>query len=133
MTFAQPWFLLGALAALIPLLVHLFDRRRPREVPFAALDFVLKSQKRTASRLKLKRLLLYILRTLLLLAVPIALARPSFATDESVASRRGLAATAVVLDTSLALRWKGGNKALFEAAKDEVRAAFRELAPEEPV
>jgi hypothetical protein len=131
-TFAQPWFLLGALAALIPLLVHLFDRRRPREVPFAALDFVLKSQKRTASRLKLKRLLLYLLRTLLLLAVPIALARPSFATDESASSRRGLAATAVVLDTSLALRWKG-NKTLFESAKEEVRAAFRELAPEEPV
>ena len=38
MSFAQPWFLVGTLAALIPLIVHLFDRRRPRQVPFAALD-----------------------------------------------------------------------------------------------
>ena len=30
MSFAHPIFLLGCLAALIPLLVHLFDRRRPR-------------------------------------------------------------------------------------------------------
>lgn len=132
MSFAQPWFLLGTLAALIPLLVHLFDRRRPREVPFAALDFVIKSQRRTASRLKLKRLLLYLLRTLLLLAVPIALARPTFASDDAALKARGLAATAVVLDTSLALRWRD-HASLFGAAKDEVRAAFRELAPEEPV
>lgn len=131
MTFGQPWFLLGTLAAFIPLLVHLFDRRRPRVVPFAALDFVLKSQKRTASRLRLKRLLLYLLRTLVLLAVPIALSRPSFATDELAASRHGVAATAIVLDTSLAMRWSDGTR-LFDAAKDEARSVLRNLAPEEP-
>ena len=131
MTFGQPWFLLGTLAALIPLLVHLFDRRRPREVPFAALDFVLRSQKRTASRLRLKRLLLYLLRTLLLLAVPIALAKPSFATADAALIRHGVAATAIVLDTSLALRWSDGTR-LFDLAKDEARSALRELAPEEP-
>ncbi len=131
MNFAQPWFLLGALAALIPLLVHLFDRRRPREVPFAALDFVLRSQRRTASRLKLKRILLYLLRTFLFLAVPFALARPSFTSNEALAGTRGLAATAVVLDTSFALRFDDGRR-LFDVAKDEVRAALRDLAPEEP-
>lgn len=131
MTFGQPWFLVGTLAALIPLIVHLFDRRRPRQVPFAALDFVLRSQKRTASRLRLKRLLLYALRTLLLLAVPLALARPSFETSELATSRRGLAATAIVLDTSLALRWSDGTR-LFDVAKDEAKAALRELSPEEP-
>lgn len=131
MTFAQPWFLLGALAALIPLLVHLFDRRRPREVPFAALDFVLRSQRRTASRLRLKRLLLYILRTLILLAVPLALARPSLSSGDVVDARRGLAATAVVVDTSLAMRWHDG-KRLFDLAKEEARAALSDLSAEEP-
>lgn len=131
MTFAQPWFLLGALAAFIPLLVHLFDRRRPREVPFAALDFVLRSQKRTASRLKLKRLLLYVLRTLFFLAIPLALARPSFSSADTLATPKGLAATAVVLDTSFAQRWSGGS-ALFDTARDEARAALRELTNEEP-
>lgn len=131
MTFGQPWFLLGALAALIPLLVHLFDRRRPREVAFAALDFVLRSQRRTASRMRLKRLLLYVLRTLMLLAVPLALARPSCAPPEVATIHRGLAATAVVLDTSLAMRWSDG-KPLFEEAKTEAKTALNELASEEP-
>jgi hypothetical protein len=130
-TFANPLFLLGALAALIPLLVHLFDRRRPRQVPFAALSFVLKSERRTASRLRLKRLLLYLLRTLILLAVPIALARPQLSSPDAAVSSRGLAATAVVLDTSLALRWRDGAP-LFDAARDEAKAALRDLAAEEP-
>ncbi len=131
MSFAQPWFLLGALAAFIPLLVHLFDRRRPREVPFAALDFVLRSQKRTASRLKLKRLLLYILRTLFFLAIPLALARPSFTSTDTLTTPRGLAATAIVLDTSFVLRWSDGTR-LFDLARDDARAALRELSGEEP-
>jgi hypothetical protein len=77
MVFAQPWLLLGTLAALIPLAVHLFDRRKPRPQPFAAIAFVLRSQRRTASRLRLKRILLYTLRTLILLAIPLALPAPS--------------------------------------------------------
>lgn len=132
MTFAHPLFLLGTLAALIPLLVHLFDRRRPRQVPFGALSFVLKSQRRTASRLRLKRLLLYLLRTLILLAVPVALARPQFAQADTAVTTRGLAATAVIVDTSLAMRWQDGSSSLFDAAKDEAKAALKDLAPEEP-
>ncbi len=62
MTFAQPWLLLGALAALIPLAVHLFDRRKPRPHPFAAIAFVLRSQRRTASRLKLKKVQVFDVR-----------------------------------------------------------------------
>lgn len=131
MTFAHPWMLLGMSAALIPLLVHLFDRRRPRQVPFAALAFVLKSQRRTASRLKLKRLLLYALRTLIFLAVPLALARPELSQPKAATISRGLAATAIVLDTSLAMRWRG-SRSLFEEAQAEARDAIRELAPEEP-
>src|SRR5688500_11693165 len=106
MSFAHPAFLFGCLAALIPLLVHLFDRRRPRHVPFGAISFVLRSQKRTASRLKLKRLLLYALRTLILLALPIALARPEFKRDAiTAATSLGPAATAVVIDASLSMQW----------------------------
>lgn len=131
MTFANPLFLLGTLAAFIPLLVHLFDRRRPRQVPFGAISFVLRSQRRTASRLRLKRLLLYLLRTLILIAVPIALARPQFAQAETATTARGLAATAVIVDTSLAMRWRDGTS-LFDVAKDEAKAALKDLAPEEP-
>lgn len=131
MTFGSPWFLLGAIAALIPLLVHLFDRRRPRPIAFPAIAFVLKSQRRTASRLRLKRLLLYLLRTFFLLAVPIALARPEFEDNRAATTRAGAAATVVIVDTSLAMRWSNGTP-LFETAKREAKAALSELLTEEP-
>ncbi|WP_408889010.1 BatA domain-containing protein [Myxococcus faecalis] len=132
MTFGNPWMLLGALGALIPLLVHLFDRRRPRPHPFGPLAFVLRSQKRTASRLKLKRLLLYVLRTLILLAIPIALAKPELTRDAQAAQVvKGPAATAIILDASLSMRWADGTS-LFERGRDEARDALRDLLPEEP-
>jgi hypothetical protein len=124
--------LLGTLAAAIPLLIHLFDRRMPRVVPFAALAFVLRSQRRTASRLKLRRLLLYALRTLIFLALPIALAQPQRERPAAAsAPARGLAATAILVDASLAMRWSDG-RALFARAKDTAHAALRDLSPQEP-
>ncbi len=131
MSFAHPWMLLGTLAAAIPLLVHLFDRRRPRSVSFPAIAFVLKSQKRTASRLKLRRLILYTLRTLFFLLVPIALARPEFVKEAAAATARGAAATVVVLDLSLAMRFTDGRR-LFDVGRDEAKAAIGELLTEEP-
>jgi hypothetical protein len=131
-TFAHPWLLVGAAAALIPLLVHLFDRRRPRPVPFAAISFVLRSQRRTASRLKLRRLLLYLLRTLILLALPVALARPQWRAPAVVAhAQRGPAATAIVLDASLSMRFADG-ESLFERGRSLARDALRDLSAEEP-
>ncbi|MBN1204852.1 MAG: BatA domain-containing protein [Myxococcaceae bacterium] len=132
MTFGNPWMLLGALGALIPLLVHLFDRRRPRPHPFGPMAFVLRSQKRTASRLKLKRLLLYALRTLILLAIPVALARPELRRDAAASAvAKGPAATAVVLDASLSMRWADGTS-LFERGRDEARDALKDLQADEP-
>src|SRR5260370_34513814 len=118
MTFANPWMLLGAFAALIPVLVHLFDRRRPRPHPFGAIGFVLRSQRRTASRLKLKRLLLYSLRTLILLGLPIALARPQLVRDAQAATAsRGAAATAIVLDASMSMQFADRER-LFERGRE---------------
>jgi hypothetical protein len=132
-SFAHPLLLLGALGALLPLLVHLFDRRRPKPRPFAAIAFVLRSHRRTASRLRLKRLLLYTLRTLLLLAVPLALARPQLSRPGSALPRTsGPAATALVVDRSLGMRFRE-TQSLFERARDEAREALAALLPEEPV
>ena len=39
MSFLNPLFLFGLLAAAIPVIIHLFTRRRPREVPFPSLEF----------------------------------------------------------------------------------------------
>ena len=134
MAFEHPMFLWGLLAALIPLAVHLFDRRKARPLPFAAIDFVLRSQKRTAQKLRLRRILLYTLRTLLLCAVPLALAKPHRAVAHGAAvPRQGPAATAIVLDASLSMQDTLRGQTLFAHAQDLARQALAGLTPEDPV
>jgi len=134
MEFEHPLFLWGALAAAIPLLVHLFDRRKARPLKFAAIDFVLRSRKRAASRLRLRRIILYTLRTLLFLAIPIALARPHRAVAKTAnATPKGPAATAIVLDASMSMRTELNGQTLFASAQALTRDVLASLTPEEPV
>ena len=132
-SFEHPWLLGGALATLIPLIIHLFDRRKARPLKFAAIDFVLKSQKRTARKLRLRRLLLYALRTLLFLAIPLALARPFRPVVAASAQASGPRATAIVLDASLSMRDGYKGEPLFDSARELARGALAELGPDEPV
>lgn len=134
MEFEHPIFLAGLAAALIPLLVHLFDRRKARPLKFAAIDFVLRSRKRAASRLRLRRIILYTLRTLLFIAIPLALAKPHRATAKSTPTApKGRAATAIVLDASLSMRAQLEGRSLFANAQALARDALANLAPDEPV
>jgi len=130
---ANPWMLWGASLAAVPLLVHLFNRKRARPHPFAASDFVLRSRRRTARRLRLKRLLLFLVRTLFLLALPVALARPQARKEEAAASPQGPAATAIVLDTSLSMAYGLDGKPLLERAREMAKDALASLAAADPV
>lgn len=133
MTFANPAMLWAAALAALPLLVHLFNRKRARPHPFAAIDFVLRSRRRSARRLRLKRVLLFLCRTLLLIAVPLALARPQPDRAEQAVRPAGPMATALVLDTSLSMSYELSGRTLLTRAKQMARDALAGLAPEDPV
>ena len=76
MGFLAPVMLVGALVIGVPIAIHLIGRRRARIVPFAALDFLMTTKRRTARRLRLRERMLLIVRALACLAVAIALAKP---------------------------------------------------------
>ena len=77
MTFLNPFALFGLLAATLPLLLHLLNLRKLRTVEFSTLAFLKELQKTRIRRLKLRQILLLILRTLLVLFVVLAFARPT--------------------------------------------------------
>lgn len=133
--FMSPAFLWGALLAAVPVIIHLINRRRARRVEFAAIAFVLRSQQRNARRLRLRRLLLLAARTLLFLAVPLALARPYLAPEQAAVAKstRGPTAVAVVLDTSMSMRYRLGGERVFDRAKDEALEVVDSVSPEDAV
>ena len=132
--FVNPALLWGLLAAAIPLAIHLFFRRRPRPTPFPAIDFILRARRETERRLRLKKILLFTARTLVLAAVALAIARPRLEQPAAAAAvvAQGPRATAIVLDASGSMRYRLEGKALFERARADALGALASLSPEEP-
>ena len=95
MSFLNPLFLFGLAAAAIPVIIHLFTRRRPREVPFPSLQFLSEVNQSEIRRLRLKQWLLLLLRTLAVAAIALAMARPAVRGTAGVKS--GAATSVVVL------------------------------------
>ncbi|MFL5262943.1 MAG: BatA domain-containing protein [Anaeromyxobacteraceae bacterium] len=134
LSFLHPALLWGLLAAAIPLVVHLFFRRRPRPTPFPAIDFILRARHETERRLRLRKLLLFAARTLLIAAIAAALARPRLQRPEEAAAAtpRGPSSVAIVLDAAASVGYRLHGNALFDRAREAALAALDELSGEEP-
>ena len=93
MNFLNPLYLFGLAAAAIPILIHLFTRKRPREVQFSSLEFLSEVNRSEIRRIRLKQWLLLLLRTLAVIALALAMSRP---VVKASAGARGGAATTIV-------------------------------------
>jgi hypothetical protein len=131
LSFANPLLLWGALAAAVPIAIHLLSRRRSRRLAFSAVEFILRSRKQKVRHIRLRQILLLVFRTLLVAAIAFAIARPMLRPKEAVAAApAGLTATALVLDASLSMRYQMGGKTLFQRAKDEAKSLLDGLPSE---
>src|SRR6266436_5551350 len=75
-SFLNPGNLLaGAALVSLPIIIHLINRMRFKRVRWAAMEFLLKSQKRNRRRLILEQLLLLALRCFLVLLAGLLVAR----------------------------------------------------------
>ncbi|HVP39297.1 MAG TPA: BatA domain-containing protein [Candidatus Saccharimonadales bacterium] len=123
MTFLNPFAWLAALAAAVPLLVHLFSRRKARREAFPTVRFLRQVHRQEVRRLRLREWLLLLLRTLAVLCLALAFGRP--AIRGSLGSHGSAPASVVaVVDRSLSMRAAGPQGPRFE----EARARLRELA-----
>ena len=58
MAFLNPFFLFGLLAAGIPLIIHLWNRRRVVTIDFSSLMFLMAAHRENARRFQLRHLLI---------------------------------------------------------------------------
>ncbi len=80
MGFLNAAFLVGFLAAAVPVIIHLLNRRRVRRVQFSSLEFLEEVNRQRMRRINLRRILILVLRTLAVLMLVIAFARPTLRT-----------------------------------------------------
>ncbi|HEY0254214.1 MAG TPA: BatA domain-containing protein [Kofleriaceae bacterium] len=134
MGFLAPIMLVGAIAIAVPIAIHLIGRRRARVVPFAALEFLMATKRKTARRLQLRERLVLLVRALACFAVAIALAKP-FTSCERKGPQvtRGPQAAVLVIDDSFAAGYLIEGKPWIKRASDEARRVLTQLGPEAEV
>ncbi|HEU4724509.1 MAG TPA: BatA domain-containing protein [Candidatus Eisenbacteria bacterium] len=98
LSFLNPSFLWALPVAAIPVLLHLLSRRRLPEVPFPTVSFLRVLEPREIRRIRLREILLLILRTLALLLLVLAFARPAVTPANAVTN--AAAAVGILLDDS---------------------------------
>src|SRR3954463_15021029 len=128
MGFLAPSILLGLVAAALPWLGDLIGKRRATPVRFAAMQLLLRSEKRVSARRRLRELLLLLARTAIAASLPLIFARPftERTTDVPAASLESQSAVLLIDDSASCLRARGG-RTVFDHVKDKARALARQF------
>ena len=117
LTFLAPAFLAGALAAAIPLVLHLLKREPEPRVKFAAVKLLKQAPVEYTERRHLRELLLLALRIGTFVLLALAFARPFLPSGAALASS---GTTIVALDTSFSLSAPGRFERAKQMAKDAI-------------
>src|SRR5277367_3317779 len=105
MGFLAPWFLGGLLAVGLPVYVHLLRRQTTVPRPVSSLMFFEQGTQSSTRHRRLRYLLLFALRTLLVLLLALAFAQPFLRHKNVLASDKLLL---VVVDNSFSMNSKAG-------------------------
>jgi len=118
----------GVALLAVPVIIHLINRMRYRRVRFAAMEFLLASQKQNRRRLLIEQLLLLLLRIAMIALIVALIAR--LVTDPSQLSlfQGARSQHLIVLDDSASMRDRVGESTAFDLAKDAIRRIVAEGA-----
>lgn len=127
---ALAWTLL---AAAIPLLIHLFTRKKLKKVPFSSLKFLQEMQKKKIRQLKIRQLILMLLRTLIILLLISAFLRPTVKSSNFIAGQQARTSVVLVIDNSLSMGLTQRGQSGLSTAKLRALELLRLLQPEDEV
>jgi len=119
-SFLSPLFLIGALAAAVPILLHLFHRKTDVVIDFPAVSLLTRAPVQHHRRRQLRELILLVLRVAALVLLAVSFARPYVAGAAAPASAP---VTIVALDTSMSMSAPGQFARAQQAALQAVESA----------
>ena len=114
----SPLMMWGMALGGAPILIHLLHRRRYLEVPWAAMRFLIAATKKQSRRLRLEQILLLIVRTLIMLLIALALARPSVETFGEYFRTEGPRHRIIVIDTTFSMGYTTQDRSRFDRARE---------------
>ncbi len=134
MNFLSPWMLLGLIGAAIPIAVHLQGRRKAKTVRFAALDYLLGTDKRLAKKLVLRQIALLVARVLICLIIPLILSKPyASCAKQGPLVATGPQAAVLLIDNSITSGYTIDGQSLLQRSLASARDILLQLGHEADV
>lgn len=134
-SFVHPALLVGLAMAAAPVLIHLINMLRHRRVPWAAMEFLLASQKKHRTWILLKQLLLLLLRVAAIVLVVLMLAKPRLESHLSQWLGGTRTHHIVLLDDSYSMSDRWADTSAWDEAKSVAQKigdeAARQVLPQQ--
>jgi len=127
MTFGAIGFLFAGLAAAIPVILHMINRQRAKDLPFSTLRFLRISVQKTRRRRRIHDVFLMLLRMLVLLLIALGLAKPTLTNLRSLLGGGARSAVAIVLDNSASMGMIDQGRLRFDTAANAALQILDEL------
>ncbi len=103
MTFLNPLVLFGLVAAAIPILIHLLNKRKLRTVEFSTITFLKELQKSSIRKITIRQWLLLLLRTLLIVCIVLAFSRPTIKGNFLTNTSHTKTSAIIILDNTMSM------------------------------
>lgn len=127
MTFLTPLFLLATLAAVIPVILHLINRQRAKDLPFPTLRFLRIAAQKTRRRRRIQDMFLLLVRMAALILIALGLAKPTATKLGSLLGAGASTGVMIILDNSASMGVVDGERVRFETALGAARQILDEL------
>ena len=118
-TFLNTALVWALAAAALPLIIHLFTRKKLTKIDFSTLLFLKAMQKSKIRQVRLKQWLLLLLRTLIIVCLVLAFMRPTLQTVSAVFGKAAQKTIVVIVDNSLSMAATSRGQSLLSSAKEE--------------
>ncbi|MBI5418427.1 VWA domain-containing protein [Candidatus Poribacteria bacterium] len=133
-SFLNPVFLFGMLAAALPLLIHFLIKKKVDIMPFSFINFLESVNQKRLQHFKLSKILLLILRILILVLVALALAKPFFRnySDAFFTDAEG-SSVIILLDNSYSMSMIDTNVTRWQRSKQAAHEIVNIMSPRDEV
>jgi hypothetical protein len=127
MNFLNPLVLTALAAALLPIIIHFMSKKKPKNIPFPSVIFLKTMQSDRLNLLRFKQLLMLLLRTLIILFLVLAFARPAL---RSFFNKDSAISAVTIIDNSASMMYVENGELLFDKAlrkASEITSSLRDM------
>lgn len=133
MPFLAPLLLFGAVFASAPIIIHLLNRRQFKLVEWAPMEYLKLTLRTNRRRLQLEQWILLAIRTLVILLLIFAVARP-FLSGSAAAnwlSLGGRTSRVILIDDSLSMGLTTGGESAFDRATEQAATLIESIGTQD--